>query len=100
VQNDARKPFFFKIENQLLHINVDICPCMLPEGAQEERLLVLGEETVEEDMDRGVSAMSDVAERTNDSLPFEITYAVQKLGMHSDILVAVLLPLRFLKSEK
>jgi hypothetical protein len=61
---------------------------------------VLGEETVEEDMDRGVSAMSDVAERTNDSLPFEITYAVQKLGMHSDILVAVLLPLRFLKSEK
>lgn len=44
--------------------------------------------------------MSDVAERTNDSLPFEITYAVQKLGMHSDILVAVLLPLSFLKSEK
>ena len=70
-------------ENQLLHISAS----MLPEGAQEERHLVLGEETVEEDMDRGVSAMSDVAERTNDSLPFEITYAVQKLGMHSDILV-------------
>ena len=47
-----------------------------------------------------VSAVSDVAERTNDSLPFEITYAVQKLGMHSDILVAVLLPLSFLKSDK
>jgi hypothetical protein len=72
---------------------------MLPEGAQEERLLVLGEEIVEEDIDRGVSTLSDVAERTNDSLPFEITYAVQKLGMHSDILVAVLLPLSFLKSD-
>ena len=47
-----------------------------------------------------VSAVSDVAERTNDSLPFEITYAVQKLGMHSYILVAVLLPLSFLKSDK
>ena len=46
-----------------------------------------------------VSAVSDVAERTNDSLPFEITYAVQKLGVDSEILVAVLLPLSFLKSN-
>lgn len=50
-------------------------------------------------MDRGVSTTSDVAERTNDSFPFEITYAVQKLGMDSEILVAVLLPLSFLKSN-
>jgi len=69
------------------------------EGAQEERLLELGEETVEEDMDRGVSTTSDVAERTNVSFPFEITYAVQKLGVDSEILVAVLLPLSFLKSN-
>ena len=73
--------------------------CTLPEGAQEERLLELGEETVEEDMDRGVSTTSDVADRTNESLPFEMTYAVQKLGMDSEILVAVLLPLSFLKSN-
>ena len=73
--------------------------CTLPEGAQEERLLELGEETVEEDMDWGVSTTSDVADRTNESLPFEMTYAVQKLGMDSEILVAVLLPLSFLKSN-
>ena len=76
-----------------------MCTCILPEGAQEERLLELGEETVEEDMDRGVSTTSDVADRTNESLPFEMTYAVQKLGMDSEILVAVLLPLSFLKSD-
>lgn len=76
-----------------------MCTCLLPEGALEERLLELGEDTVEEDVDLGVSLVSDVAERTNDSLPFETTYAVQKLGMHSEILVAVLLPLRFLKSD-
>ena len=76
-----------------------MCTCILPEGAQEERLLELGEETVEEDMDRGVSTTSDVAERTNVSFPFEITYAVQKLGVDSEILVAVLLPLSFLKSN-
>ena len=70
---------------------------VLPEGALE-RLLELGEETVEEDMVLGVSQASDVAERTNDSLPFETTYVVQKLGMHSEILVAVLLPLSFLQT--
>jgi hypothetical protein len=50
-------------------------------------------------MDWGVSTTSDVADRTNESLPFEITYAVQKLGMDSEIFVAVLLPLSFLKSD-
>jgi hypothetical protein len=33
------------------HININFSTCILPEGAQEERLLELGEETVEEDMD-------------------------------------------------
>jgi hypothetical protein len=70
---------------------------VLPECALEARLLELGEETVEEDIDLGVSHVSDVAECTNDSLPFEIMYAVQNLGMHSEILDAVLLTLGFLK---
>jgi hypothetical protein len=60
-------------------------------------LLVLGEETVEEDIDLGVSQVSDVAVCTNDSLPFEMMYAVQNLGMHSEILDAVLLTLTFLE---
>ena len=62
-----------------------------------ERLLELNEETVEEDMVLGISQGSDVAECTNDSLPFETMYAVQKLGVHSEIFVAVLLPLSFLQ---
>ena len=70
---------------------------VLPEGALE-RLLELGEEMVEEDMVLGIPQASDVAECTNDSLPFETTYALQKLGMHSEILVAVLLPLSFLQT--
>ena len=61
-----------------------------------ERLPELGEEIVEEDMVLAVSQASGV-ECTNDSLPFETTYAVQKLGMHSEIFVEVLLPLSFLQ---
>ena len=70
---------------------------VLPEGALE-RLPELGEETVEEDMVLSIPQASDVAECTNDSLPFETTYAVQKLGMHSEIFVEVLLPLSFLQT--
>jgi hypothetical protein len=68
------------------------------EGTLDEKLLELGDETVEEEMDSGVPMASDVAECTDDSFPFETTYAVQKLGMHSQILVAVLLPLFFLRN--
>lgn len=74
----------------------NIQTCVLPEGTLDEKLLELGDETVEEEMDSGVPMASDVAECTDDSFPFETTYAVQKLGMHSQILVAVLLPLFFL----
>ena len=63
-----------------------------------ERLLELGEETVEEDMALGVLQASGVAECMNESLPFETAYVVHKLGMHLEIFVAVLLPLSFLQT--
>jgi hypothetical protein len=98
LKNYGSKTINFLLTASWIRSQTLLCTCLLPEGALEEKLLELGEETVE-DIDLGASRVSDVAERTNDSLPFEMTYAVQKLGMHSEMLVAILLPLSCLKSD-
>jgi len=44
-----------------------------------------------------LSTAPDVDACTDDNFPLETTYSVQKVGMHSEILEDILLPLNFLK---